>query len=438
MASIDPTTMAQTLISAERYNMDQLLSTKASTVSKQLTGLSTLSSKLSTFQTLLKDLNKVSTLQAQSSTMSQDGYMSVTSDGTASAGQYNFFVQQLAQAHQLAMSFTSETQLMPSDGTLSLQVNGQSMALDLSTLPAGATLKDLVTAINADSTNPGVQASLVRADGQIKLMLTSKETGVANAITVNYTPLSGGSESDTLAASISGKTEVSQAKDAIVKMGTDSTLTITSSSNKLTNVIDGLTIQLTKAQTAGETPISLTVGQDTDAVTEALQKFVDGYNSLITDITGLTSRSGDTKGALAGDSSAKNLINILETKLRQLPGGMTLSSLGITTDRYGKIALDTSALQTSLENDPTVLTKALQGDTGLLKTLQTATEAYTSSRTGIIKLHKDNLEREQDRISDKQTALDERMDRLYQRYLAQFTQLNSVMSQMEQTTSMFA
>lgn len=434
--SIDPTTMAQTLVSAERQGMDQLLSKKATTIKNQLSGISTLSSKLSTFQTLLKDLNKVSTLQAQSTTLSQEGVVKASSNGQAAVGQYSLFVQQLAQAHQLGFSFASETAPMPADGTFSVTVNGNSMDLNLNTLPAGATLKDLATGINNSATNPGVQASVVRTGSSVQLMLTSKETGAVNAISsVAYVPGAGGVASDDLIASIAGKSVISQAKDAIVKLGADNPLTITSSSNKLTTVVDGLTLDLSKAQAVGDAPIQLTVGQDPQAMTAALQKFVDGYNSLVGDLGKLTSREGN--GALAGDSSAKSLISLLRTQIRQLPGGMTLSSLGIKSDKSGSLSVDSAALQKSLTSDPTLLTKALQGDSGLLKTLQSATESYTS-RTGIIKQRKESLQRDQTQISDKQDALDTRMERTYQRYLQQFTQLNSLMSQMSQTSSLFA
>ena len=56
-------------------------------VKNQLSGITSLSTQLTTFQTLLKDLNKISTLQAQSSTLSQEGILSATSNGQAANGQ---------------------------------------------------------------------------------------------------------------------------------------------------------------------------------------------------------------------------------------------------------------------------------------------------------------------------------------------------------------
>lgn len=106
---VDPASMAMQLVAIERQNMDKLLKKQMDSIKGQQSAISTLTTKLSTFQTMLKDLNKASNLQAQKATMSQEGLMTVTSNGKASSGQYNFFVEQLAQSHQVGLSLDSET-----------------------------------------------------------------------------------------------------------------------------------------------------------------------------------------------------------------------------------------------------------------------------------------------------------------------------------------
>ena len=207
MSSIDPVTMAQTLVAAERANMDSLLKSQGTKIKNQSKGLDTLKTQLSTFQTLLKDLNSTSTLQAQNSTLSQEGFMTVSSNGKAISGQYSLFVRQLAQSHQLGVKFSSETEALPSDGTLSLTVDGKEMKLDFASLPANATVKDLVSQINGASNNPGVKASLVRSNGEVNLVLTSTSSGTTKAIGMNFT--SGGTvASDALAGKFATATEI--------------------------------------------------------------------------------------------------------------------------------------------------------------------------------------------------------------------------------------
>jgi flagellar hook-associated protein 2 len=68
------------------------------------------------------------------------------------------------------------------------------------------------------------------------------------------------------------KTTIQPGQGCHRQVGGDSPMTITSGSNKLTNVVDGLTINLTKAQAAGDAPVTLTVGQDHQRRSRALQK----------------------------------------------------------------------------------------------------------------------------------------------------------------------
>lgn len=438
--SIDPTSYAQTLVSAERAGRDAILKKKATAVKNQLSGISTLSSGLSTFQTLLKKLNKVSTLQAQSTTLSDSGYFTATTDGTAAVGQYNLKVKQLAQSEQTTIALASasdstavltETAALPTTGSFTITLDSdtsKTMSIDLSTLSAGATVKDLVTAINNSSDNPGVRASLVRTDGKVSLLLSGKETGSANAFSVSMSGLD----------EVLGSTpkEITSAQDAIVQLGSTSPVSITSSSNKLTSVISGVTLQLTKAQDASATPVTVTVAEDTSAISSSVQEFVDGYNTLMNSLKSLSS-NGDTKGNLAGDSMVKSLMSQMSGTLRNLPTGTTLASLGIKSDKDGLLSLDSTTLKSALEDNPELVSSALTGTSGMLTKMNSMTETYTKL-SGTIKTRKTSLEKQQTQISDQQDAFDTRMERLYQRYLKQFTQLSSVMSQMDQTSSLFS
>ena len=427
--SIDPTSYAQTLVSAERAGRDAILSTKAKTVKNQLSGISTLSSGLSTFQTLLKKLNKVSTLQAQSATLSESSYFTATTDGTAAVGQYNLKVKQLAQSQQSTVALAAgkdETSTLSATGHFTVTMGAKTLDIALA---AGATVKDLVTAINNSSDNPGVRASLVRTDGKLSLLLNGKETGSANAFTVNASTVS---VLDNASQSV-----LTTAQDAIVQLGSSATpATITSASNKLTGVIGGVTLQLTKAQEASAAPVTVTVAEDTSAITGSVQEFVDGYNTLMKSLKSLSS-NGDTKGNLAGDSMVKNLMSQMRSSLRELPSGITLTSLGIKSDKEGLLSLDSAALKSSIENDPELLSKALTGTAGMLTKMNSMTETYTKL-TGSIKTRKTSLEKQQTQISNQQDAFDTRMEKVYQRYLKQFTQLSSVMTQMDQTSSLFS
>lgn len=425
MMQVDPASMAMQLVAIERQNMDKLLKKQMDSIKGQQSAISTLTTKLSTFQTMLKDLNKASNLQAQKATMSQEGLMTVTSNGKASSGQYNFFVEQLAQSHQVGLSLDSETAPLPADGIFSLTVKGKTLDIDLATLPAGSTVKDLVSHINNAKDNPGVKATLVRTDGKVNMVLTSKDSGEENAITVNY----GGDASSSLGTAIANKSEITKAQNAKLQMGGNNPLTITSASNKIENVVDGLTLQLTKAQKSGDAPLQVTVEQDKEAVTGSLKKFTDSYNELIDELAKMMSSDPKAPGALSSDSGVRSLKSALANSVRDLPNGLSLSSLGIKTDKTGKLSFSETDFNKALEKDPELLGKALMGDDGMLKRMSNSLDPYTK-RDGALKGRKSGLEASEKRVNERMEALDRRMNSAYKRYLNQFTTMNQMMQTM--------
>ncbi len=425
MMQVDPASMAMQLVAIERQNMDKLLKKQMDSIKGQQSAISTLTTKLSSFQTMLKDLNKASNLQAQKAVMSQEGIMTVTSNGKASSGQYNFFVKQLAQSHQVGLSLDSETTPLPADGVFSLTVKGKSVDIDLATLPAGSTVKDLVSHINNAKDNPGVKATLVRTDGKVNMVLTSKDSGKENAITVNYS----GDLNSSLGIAVTNKSEITKAQDAELQMGGDNPLTITSASNKIENVVDGLTLQLTKAQKSGDAPLQVTVEQDKEAVTGSLKKFVDSYNELVDELAKMTSSDPKAPGALSSDSGVRSLKSALANSVRDLPNGLSLGSLGIKTDKTGKLSFSETDFNKALEKDPELLGKALMGDDGLLKRMSDSLDPYTK-RDGALKGRKSSLEAGEKRVNERMEALDRRMNSAYKRYLNQFTTMNQMMQTM--------
>ncbi|MGR6759339.1 lateral flagellar capping protein LafB [Aeromonas veronii] len=423
---VDPASAAMQMVTNERKNMDKLLKGQLATVKAQQSSLSSINSKLSSFQTLLKDLNKPATLQAQKASLSQEGIMTVTSNGKATPGQYNFQVKQLAQAHQFGVQLTDEKALLPTSGKVSFTVDGKAFAIDLATLPAESTAQSLVSAINDAADNPGVKASLVRTDGKVNLVLTSKESGAAKVFTPTY---DGDPASAFGKAFIAGKV-ITPGQDSIIKMGVgDGALEIKSPTNKIENVVEGLTLDLTRVQKPTDGPMQVTVTYDNEAVTGSLKKFVDSYNELLELLNKETSTDIKAKGVLASDATVRGLKGTLANAVRNLPAGMTLTQLGIKTEKSGKLVFSDSDFKKSLEKDPELLGKALMGDDGLLKRMSKVLDPF-SRTNGVMATRKSTLEANQKRLDDKMESLNKRMESVYKRYLNQFTTMNQMMQTM--------
>ncbi len=430
----DPASLAEAMVEAYRSGMDTLLSNKETKYSTLVDGYSTLSGYLDDFQDLLDsytDYDADESLTAQSCNTSDDEYFSVTSDGTAANGNYSIYVEQLATAQQTAMTFSSKTEALPTTGTLTLTVDDESLSIDFSTLSSGATLQTLVSAINNSDDNPGVTASLVQSGDTVYLMLTSDDTGEEYAFSATYDDGDSNTDTSTFETAFNSQTVLTEAQDAIIQFGSTNAITLTSSSNTLDDVLDGLTITLTKAQDTDDDPVTLTVEIDTDTVESNLQTFVDSFNDLIDNLNTLY----DDDGELENNSTVRSLISALKNTFRNnLPDGYTLSDIGLEFSSDGTLSIDSDALETALASNPEILNTCLTDDDGVFDALNDFLDPYTKTG-GILDDAEDSAQDSLDRVEDRIDAWNDKMENLYNTYLDQFTQMQVTLAELESSLS---
>ncbi|MCE7623488.1 flagellar filament capping protein FliD [Vibrio fluvialis] len=444
MSSLDPITMATQLATYDVQPFQQRLNTQSSQYQSQLTALGKVETALRAFRTAITEMNSsTSSIVKNSATVSQEGYFSATADANALAGSYQVFVEQVATAHQVSASMPANldsTTQVPTTGTMDFTINGTTMTLDLSTLDSDgdgiATVADLVSAINNDSNNPGVNATLVRSNGQTYFMLSSTETGVANSVNVSVS----GTGQTWFEDAFTNLNEISAPQDAVIWLGAQGTgLQLTNSSNTFEGVINGVDLTVTKAQTSGEAPLSLSVGADQEGTKEQMNKIIEAYNSLMKTIDSYTSIGGEDsqRGVLASDPTIRSIESQLKTLVRGEFEGMCLSDLGIEISRDGTMKIDADKFEEAQTTNTAALESFFNGDGNLLDSLDSLLDPYLQFSNGLFKSRKDALQQNISRIEDKQTALERKYDMAYDRYLKQFTQMNQLITKMNQTMSMF-
>lgn len=444
MSSLDPITMATQLATYDVQSFQQRYQTQSTQYQSQLTALGKVETALRAFRTAITEMNSsTSSIVKNSATVSQEGYFSATADANALAGSYQVFVEQVATAHQVSASMPANldaTTQVPTTGTLDFAINGETMTLDLSTLDSDgdgiATVADLVSAINNDSNNPGVNATLVRSNGQTYFMLSSTETGVANSVNVSVS----GTGQTWFEDAFTNLNEISAPQDAVIWLGAQGTgLQLTNSSNTFEGVINGVDLTVTKAQTSGEAPLSLSVGADQEGTKEQMNKIIEAYNSLMKTIDTYTSIGGEDaqRGVLASDPTIRSIESQLKTLVRGEFEGMRLSDLGIEISRDGTMKIDADKFEDAQTTNTAALESFFNGDGNLLDSLDSLLDPYLQFSNGLFKSRKDALQQNISRIEDKQTALERKYDMAYDRYLKQFTQMNQLITKMNQTMSMF-
>ncbi len=425
-SSIDPAYLAQQYTQIERAGKDGVLKAQQNRFTTLLASYKKLETSLGSMRDLLTGFTTNNELLSNTATTSVDTVLGVTAGSTAVAGNYEIFVQQLAQNHQLSLAFNS-ADLLPTDGQFELTVAGDSFAVDLSTLDAGSDISDLATAINNAADNSGVQATVMRSGAQSYLLLTSKDSGAANTISLNFVPGVDNSGAD-ITAAVAGATELKTAQDAIIKVGAQNPITVTSASNSLTDVIDGVTLDLKQAQALADQPVKISIQQDPKAVEEKLKKFVDNYNALVKQIS--------SDDGLNTDSMARSISNQMRQSFQQLYDGTPLTSIGIKFDKNGVLSIDSAKMQQALADDPAKIEKMLVSDTGFFSGMQARLEPYTQ-RFGLMTDKQKTLQASLDLVTKNQKRHDYSMDLVYKRYLAQFTQMQVTIAQLESSMSNF-
>jgi len=217
------------------------------------------------------------------------------------------------------------------------------------TIAAGATLQNIADAIN--QAKAGVTAQTFTDDSSsdpARMTLISNKTGAAGRIVID-TSIAGLSFSTTTAA-----------QDAILVSGSQSggasPALITSSSNTITGVVPGLTLQLNGVS---DSPVTISVTRNTDAIVKQVQAFVDGYNAVTKKISGYTSFDPTTftTGPLFGDSGIREIRNELSTLIVSPVSGLspsslnTLASIGVSVNGQGALSLDTAQLGQQLSTN---------------------------------------------------------------------------------------
>lgn len=436
-SQIDVQSLAAQLTAAERATPAARIARDTSRVTTQLSALGQLMGSMSNFRSALTSLSSVEAFGVRSATSADPTRFSASAAVTAVAGSYDIEVLQLAKAQQLSSNpFAAGSAANVGTGTLTLSLGSANFSLEIS--DTNSTLAGIRDAINAASDNPGVRATLVTGSDGARLVLSSAHTGADNTLTVAQSGGDGGLAQiaySTLAPA--NYSEITPPQDAIVNIANAQT---TSASNTINGAIDGVTLNLT-AVTDVDTPVSLTIGYDAAKVTERIEKFVSGYNALATQIAKL--RSYDPTTRVAGPMLGDALLSSLESELRrtltdtvdgQAAGFETLASIGITTQRDGTLGLDATKVQNALNSNFDAVAKLFGSEDGVASRLASNIGDRLASGSGIDARNK-LLVKRQIGIGKQQADLDARMAIVQQAYIKQFTRLDTLLSQLQVTSS---
>ncbi len=351
-----------------------LMAQKEASYQAKLTAYGTLSGALSAFQTAMTSLGKSSTFDNLQTTVADKTILSGTASTKAATGNYQIKVSQLAQAHSISTAGqTSKTALIGSGTptTLTFQFGSISGGTLTDGVYSGATFTQdaqqatgTVTIKNGDNSlqgirdavnaaNIGVTATLVSngSSAPDHLVFTSNKTGAISSMKIDV-------DGDPALQSLlgydpAGTQSMKQNSAAQNTQLTVNGFFVDSPTNEVKEAIQGVTLNVSKI---GDTTMS--IAKDTAAVETNVKAFIKAYNDLTATIKKLTAYDATTKtgGLLVGDSTARTIQEQLSKTLSASLEGlsntnMSLPQIGVTVQRDGTLALDSTKLSKMMETN---------------------------------------------------------------------------------------
>jgi flagellar hook-associated protein 2 len=367
-SGLDVSSMISALMSIERQPLAQL-ETRNKELNTELSAIGKLRSFASAMRDSASKLSSVTLWNATTATSADETSVKVSAESGAAAGDYSIKVDKLATRQTLASSAFASAAAVVGEGALTIELvswTGEPAPTGFTakagatpvtvTIGAGASsLEKIRDAING--AEAGVTASIVNDASGARLSLRSKDTGAENGfrITASETADDGNAATglsafayDAVAAS-----PMARAETAVDAVATINGIGVTSASNTLQDVADGLTLTLLKTTTA---EVGVTVGTDDAAVTEAMDKFVVSFNDLAKYIREQTKYDAATKtaGTLQGDRTALGLQSQLRGVINQSSSAAaafsTLSDVGLSIQADGTLALNKTKFGSALGN----------------------------------------------------------------------------------------
>ncbi len=453
-SGIDIEGLVSQLVASERAPATNRLGFKESRFLAELSGLGQLKGAMSQFQDSVATLKNLSTFMAREAKSSNEELFTATANSSAVAGNYNIEVVKKAQVHKLMTEGFVDKNSVVGTGDLTISTGTKSFTIAID--DSNKTLEGISQAINSAPDNPGVTSTIINVDdgsgGTVsKLVVSATETGSDNALEIRVNNDGDGDNEDHLVGLSQlifdidyhpeHLTEINASTDLDAQIKIDGQ-TVTRSSNSINDAIEGVTIDLQKAETGTEN--SLSISLDSGGLNETIASFVSSYNSMVDTMQSLSKfdPSGGSSGVLLGDATLRNVQSQMRGIIASVVGDSEssftmLNEIGITTTEQGKLEIDSSKLNEAMDQDFDAIGELFASDNGIAARLDASLSSFLDS-DGVLDSRSKGIQGSIDRLSDQREVLDRRMQSLEARYRAQFGAMDLLLSQLQATSGYLA
>ena len=394
-------------LSGDQANISNLQNSQ-SILNAQSTALAKINTDLNNLQSAVFALNDpLGSLASQVATSSNTNVLNATASASALPGVHTVTVTNLATTSSYYTDPVAASTTTLSNGSFQIKV-GSNSPVSITVGSGTNTLDSLAASIN--SQNAGVRASVITDANGARLALVSETTGAPGDITV------------------SSNTTGLNFNKAVT--GTNASLTvdgvpISSTSNTVANVINGVTLNL--AAPAPGAPVTIAVNPDTSKASDAINQFVSAYNTAISDVNAQFNVAADGSGGgpLEADGSLREaqsaLLGAVSYAISGNGGIVNLASLGVNLNNDGTLSVDNGTLNSALAGNFSAVQNLLQSaSTGFAANLSSVLTNLTDPASGVLGIDATSISQSSrdlgQQIADLQAALSVRQQQLTQVY----------------------
>ena len=311
--SLDVNSIVSQLMNVERAPLAKLQKEQAG-INTKLSAWGTVKSALSELQTAAEKLIKQDTWNATTASSSNEDQVQATGGNSkgGATGNHSLVVKQLAQSQTVATRSFANADAVVGGGTLRIQMG----------------------TVNNDGN--GVRLMLTGSSGAKNAFEISASGNGLDALNVSATAQAG--------ANGSQRTQV--ARDAKMQLNG---LDVSSASNKVTDMIEGVTFNLKKADNA---PVNISVETNKESLKEDVENFMKAYNKVNSLIAEQAKYDPATKkaGTLQGNATLVRIQQQVRSLVRAQDDGSGLASAGFELDRNGALSIKDAKLKDLLNN----------------------------------------------------------------------------------------
>ena len=456
-SGIDIVKLARDLTDVEKLPAEEKITASQEAAEAKISALAVLKFNVQALIDEFNGLNDASELATPTATTSDSGVVSVVStDGAAQSGLYDIHVDTLATSQRnLSDVYSSTSQSINGGSSFTIDITipettGTTTAISVAA--GNDTPTGVVNAINAAGL--GITATLMTLDTsgtQYQIMLEG-QTGAANSFSVD-TSIGGSEDLGFHDASFNSSgtppKDYQQAGDADFYYNG---VRLQRASNTLSDVITGVTVSLNAVSSGSDTE-TISVVSDRSTLKEKLQSLVATYNDVQFALNALSDPDSDEEevgGALARDLAVIRTVRdtvyqAVTQDSSTTSGSITgLRDIGVTLTGYGELQFSETVYDSkaaaNFDDISTMLSAGSNNQSrydgqsqGLAIDAIAKLEVLTDSISGIFATRTQSAQKQLSSYSEDLLALEVRMEALYERYLSQFTVMETLVKQLNST-----